>query len=36
MCEGNAYGIDEAQPVDMFPHTTHVENVVCLSAAGSR
>jgi len=36
MCEGGVYGIDEAQPVDMFPHTTHVENVLRLSAAGSR
>ena len=35
MCEGSVYGIDEAQPVDMFPHTTHVENVLSLSTAGS-
>lgn len=25
------YAIDEVQPVDMFPHTQHVENVVKLS-----
>jgi 23S rRNA (uracil1939-C5)-methyltransferase len=35
LCDGGAYGIDEAQPVDMFPHTTHVENVLRFSAAGS-
>jgi 23S rRNA (uracil1939-C5)-methyltransferase len=35
LCEGGVYGADEAQPVDMFPHTTHVENVLRLSAAGS-
>ena len=34
LCDGGVYGIDEAQPVDMFPHTTHVENVLRLSAAG--
>lgn len=26
----SAYSISEVQPVDMFPHTTHVENVVLL------
>lgn len=25
------YNIDEVQPVDMFPHTMHVENIVSLS-----
>jgi len=35
LCEGGVYGVDEAQPVDMFPHTTHVENVLSLSTAGS-
>ena len=24
------YRVREIQPVDMFPHTHHVENVVCL------
>lgn len=24
------YEVIEVQPVDMFPHTQHVENVVCL------
>jgi 23S rRNA (uracil1939-C5)-methyltransferase len=28
------YAISEVQPVDMFPHTTHVENVVLLKARG--
>jgi 23S rRNA (uracil1939-C5)-methyltransferase len=28
LCE--AYAITHVQPVDMFPHTMHVENVVCL------
>jgi 23S rRNA (uracil1939-C5)-methyltransferase len=31
LCSGGAYRIDEVQPVDMFPHTTHVENVVRLT-----
>ena len=26
-----AYKVDKVQPVDMFPHTHHVENVVALS-----
>jgi len=30
LCEGGAYFVAEAQPVDMFPHTAHVENVVLL------
>lgn len=25
------YKVNKIQPVDMFPHTNHVENVVCLS-----
>lgn len=28
---GDFYQIDAVQPVDMFPHTTHVENVVRLT-----
>jgi 23S rRNA (uracil1939-C5)-methyltransferase len=24
------YSITKVQPVDMFPHTHHIENVVCL------
>ncbi len=27
----NGYGIKEVQPVDMFPHTAHVETVVLMS-----
>lgn len=27
-----AYAVKEVQPVDMFPHTPHVENVVLLEA----
>lgn len=29
------YTIDRVQPVDMFPHTAHVETVVTLTAPGS-
>ena len=28
------YRIEEIQPVDMFPHTAHVENVVKLVKRG--
>lgn len=30
---GGAYAIHEVQPVDMFPHTYHIENVVLLERA---
>jgi 23S rRNA (uracil1939-C5)-methyltransferase len=30
LCGGGMYSIREVQPVDMFPHTSHVENVVSL------
>ncbi len=33
LCADNAYHIDEIQPVDMFPHTHHVENVISLVKA---
>jgi 23S rRNA (uracil1939-C5)-methyltransferase len=33
LCKTGAYLLDHAQPVDMFPHTTHVENVVRLTRA---
>ncbi len=31
LCETNKYGIERVQPVDMFPHTYHVETVVLMS-----
>jgi len=31
LCRTGKYVIDDVQPVDMFPHTTHVENVVRLT-----
>jgi 23S rRNA (uracil1939-C5)-methyltransferase len=30
LCTGGFYAIQEVQPVDMFPHTYHIENVVGL------
>lgn len=30
ICSGGSYKIGKVQPVDMFPHTYHVENVVSL------
>lgn len=34
LCEEGMYTLRESQPVDMFPHTTHVENVALLIARG--
>lgn len=31
LCDGGTYRIRAVQPVDMFPHTTHVENVLLLT-----
>ena len=31
LCAEGLYAIEEVQPVDMFPHTFHIENVVALS-----
>ena len=30
ICDSGKYAIDAVQPVDMFPHTQHIENVVAL------
>ena len=35
LCKGGSYQIAEVQPVDMFPHTHHVECVVALRGPGS-
>lgn len=34
ICEKGNYTIEKIQPVDMFPHTYHVENVVSLKKPG--
>jgi 23S rRNA (uracil1939-C5)-methyltransferase len=34
LCEDGMYALRESRPVDMFPHTTHVENVALLIARG--
>lgn len=30
LLEEGGYHVTAVQPVDMFPHTTHIENIVCL------
>lgn len=32
LCESGSYLLEEIQPVDMFPHTYHIENVVALAS----
>lgn len=32
--EGTGYDVDRVQPVDMFPHTAHIETVVVLAKTG--
>ena len=32
---GHGYAVDRVQPVDMFPHTTHIESVVTFSRQSS-
>jgi 23S rRNA (uracil1939-C5)-methyltransferase len=34
LCSTGMYVIQAVQPVDMFPHTNHVENVVALGVSG--
>lgn len=34
LCGTGKYGVSGVQPVDMFPHTYHIENVVGLSLQG--
>jgi 23S rRNA (uracil1939-C5)-methyltransferase len=34
LCEDGYYRPDRVQPVDMFPHTYHIENIVSLTPAG--
>jgi len=31
ICSGEKYKIDKVQPLDMFPHTYHIENIVTLT-----
>ena len=32
---GSGYKIAEVQPVDMFPHTAHVESIILMTYCGS-
>jgi 23S rRNA (uracil1939-C5)-methyltransferase len=33
LASGSAYAIERVQPVDMFPHTPHIETVVVMRRA---
>jgi len=35
ICQSSEYSIDGIQPVDMFPQTSHIENIVSLRRSGS-
>jgi 23S rRNA (uracil1939-C5)-methyltransferase len=35
LCQGSRFRLTEVQPVDMFPHTYHIENVVALTRVAS-
>jgi 23S rRNA (uracil1939-C5)-methyltransferase len=34
LCESGTYAITRVQPIDMFPHTSHIENITLLKVIG--